>query len=316
MKECTVPPDAVPVMNQEFRVDRRCQLFVEVPGARIRMRRGTHEDRVAVGVSVANTSSETANAVLDRLKLTTRQVKDTVRVRSAERVQDADYWRWLRSNDATVYLEIDLPRDTDADVRAPGGAIDAEGLHGNVVIDASACPVRAANVEGVLRISAKASAVHVEGFDGRELDIETMSSELTLSRATAEDITIRAFSGSVDVSQVQGRLRISAHGSPVHLEAVEAPLRAEVQGAELTVDGVPSSGADLQTFGASIRASLARSLSADVVLMGDVVDLDRSLPFHGEREPRRVEGRLNDGGPDVLVRATRGRVECTETVSS
>ena len=316
MKECTVPPDAVPVMNQEFRVDRRCQLFVDVPGARVRMRRGSQEDRVAVGVSVADTSSATANAVLDRLQLTTRQVKDTVRVRTADRVQDAEYWHWLRSNEATVYVEIDLPRNTDADVRAPGGAIDAEGLHGNVVIDASACPVRAAGVEGVLRISAKASAVEVDSFDGQELDVEVMGASLALAGIRADDVTLRSFGGSVRARDVSGRLRISAHGSPVRLAGVDAPLHVEVQGAELTVDGVPSSGADLRAFGASIRASLARSLSADVVLLGDAVDLDRSLPFQGKREPRRVEGRLNDGGPDVLVRATRGRVECTEIASS
>jgi hypothetical protein len=316
MKECTVPPNAVPVMNQEFRVDRRCQLFVDVPGARVRMRRGSDEDRVAVAVSVANTASEAANGVLDRLQLTTRQVKDTVRVRASDRVQDAGYWRWLRSHDATVYVEIDLPRDTDADVRAPGGAIDAEGLHGNVVIDASACPVRAAAVEGVLRISAKASAVEVNEFEGRTLDVEVMGASLALGGVRADDVVLRSFGGSIEARDVRGRLRISAHGSPVRLEAVDAPLHAEVQGAELTVDGVPASGADLRAFGGSIRASLARTLSADVVLLGDEVDLDRSLPFQGEREPRRVEGRLNDGGPDVLVRATRGRVECTETAAS
>ena len=127
MTDLIAPEAAVQVMAQEFRVDDRCQLFVTVPGARTRLRPGASNDRVEVTVSVSGCEHGEAQTVLDRLRLTTRQVKDTVRVQTDVHPQelDARWWAWVRQSQAKVHLDIHLPASADAEVRVPGGSIDA-----------------------------------------------------------------------------------------------------------------------------------------------------------------------------------------------
>lgn len=310
MPERTVPSDAVLVMNQEFRVDRACRLDVQVPGARLRLRDGQSDDRVVVSVSVAGCSDEEANEVLERIRLSTRQVQDRVQVVADEPVRDADYWRWLRDDDTTLYLDLALPPNTDAEISVPSGELYATGLHGDIDIIAAACPVEVSGIGGSLRITSNGEAISVEAFSGDELRIDSTGAAVEVTRVEARTVALRCSAGTLTARDIRGAVDIEANGTPVTLTHIDGSIRGDLQASPLTLDGVPASGVDLRATGGPITASLPPSLSADVLLEGSPVELDPSLSFQGDVEEQRAEGVLNSGGAPVTLRAIPGTVRC------
>jgi hypothetical protein len=312
MQERTVPSDAIPVMNQEFRVNRACRLDVRVPGARLRLRHGEDDSRVVVSVSVAGCTGDEANEVLDRINLSTRQIQDKVEVTASEPVRDAAYWSWMRGNDTTLYIDMKLPSDTDAEISAPSGEIDADGLHGDIDLIASSCPVKLTNVRGQLRVTAHGETVKIERFNGAELVVTSTGALVSISNTQADVLALRSTAGRLSVREVTGRVDIEANGSNVALIDVHGPIRGDLQASPLSLDGIPSSQVDVRAIGSPIVASVKPSFGADVLLEGRPVELDPSISFSGDIEEGRAEGRFNGGGEALLLKAVPGKIRFTQ----
>ncbi|NBC87634.1 MAG: hypothetical protein GVY25_15720 [Bacteroidetes bacterium] len=310
MQERTVPSDAVLVMNQEFRVNRRCRLDVIVPGASLRLRHGDTEDRVVVSVSVAGCRKEDANDVLERLRLSTRQVQDRVYVQADEPSRDADYWRWLRSDDTELFLDLALPPNTDAEISAPSGEIHASGLRGDIDIIAAACPVDVVDIGGSLRITANGEPVSVKEFSGQELQVHSTAAHVFVGDVRSDAVGLRASGGRLNVRNVEGSVDIEANGSTVTLIDVTGPVRGDLHASPISLHGTLAADIDLVALGSPITMNVGVDRGAEVRLEGRPVELDRSLPFQGDLETRRAEGTINGGGPMVSLRAVPGTVRC------
>jgi hypothetical protein len=312
MTDIIAPEEAVQVMAQEFKVDTRCRLFVTVPGARTRLRPGASNDRIEVTVSVSGCKKGQAQTVLDRLRLTTRQVKDTVRVQTDVRQQelDARWWAWVRRNRATIHLDVRLPTSADADVRVPGGTIDASDIDGSLKLEVSGGSIHADGLQGSLDVRAYSSDVTVEWFDGSTLDLLVSSGSLTARRIDATAVSVRASAAPVTLDRVYGPVEVTANGAGATLREIHGRLTAEVQGGPLTLDGAPADGSKLVAYGSPLQVSLPGSLSADLRMEGAEVTLDDTFSFEGDREPRLVAGHLNDGGPSLSLRAVQGAIHC------
>ena len=312
MQERTVPSDAIPVMNQEFRVNSTCRLDVRVPGARLRLRHGEDDSRVVVSVSVAGCTSDEAKEVLERFNLSTRQVQDKVEVTASEPVRDAAYWSWMRSDGTVLYIDMKLPSNTDAEISAPSGEIDADGLHGDIDLIASSCPVKLTNVRGKLRITAHGATVRIDRFDGAELVVSSTGALVSVTDTRADVVALRSTAGRLSVRDVTGRVDIEANGSRVALIDIDGPIRGDVQASPLSLDGIPSSQVDVRATGGPIVASVKPSFGANVVLEGHPVELDPSISFSGDIEEGRAEGRFNGGGKALLLKAVPGKIRFTQ----
>ena len=312
MTDLIAPQEAVQVMAQEFRVDTPCQLFVHVPGARTRVRPGASDDRVEVTVSVSGCERGSAQTVLDRLQLTTRQVKNTVRVQTDldDQESDARWWAWVRENEATIHLDIRLPTSADANIRVPGGTLDAADIDGSLVLEVAGGSIRADGLRGSLDIRASGSDVEIEWFDGATLDVMVSSGSLTARRVDAKAVTVRAAAAPVTFDRVYAPTDITVNGAEASLHEIHGRLTAQVHGGPLTMDAVPEDGSVITAYGAPLNASFPASLAADLRMEGTGVELDSAFAFEGDRKPRLITGRLNGGGPSLQLRAVQGRVRC------
>jgi hypothetical protein len=119
--------------------------------------------------------------------------------------------------------------------------------------------------------------------------IENVQGRMTLA-STNGPIVGRALSGSVDASTVNG-------GIDIALRALDGDSRIT------TVNGPAA-----LTVGADIGAELdAQAVNGGVVTQED-------LPLTtSDRTPRRVTGRLNQGGPRIVVQTTNGGVRVGTT---
>lgn len=312
MPHPSLPDDAARVLAQEFKVTGESQLFVDVPGAHLSLQPGA-SDRIVVDVAVSGAASDKdAEKYLDRIRLTTRQIKDTVRVGTDEDAQHNDprWWAWLRQQTAVVHLNIRIPKSCATDVHVPGGTIRATDLRGTLDLALTGGHIEAIRHSGPLTLRVYSSTVEIEDFSGDSLSLTASSGSIQVSSVEARTVEVDASGCPVTLSNIHAPLDLRANGGPVRLSNIDGPLSARVYGGSVTLSGPTPSDADINTVGGPVRIALSDNLSADLMLEGDRVDLDERLPFRGDRLHRRVEGTLNGGGAALKARAIRGSVEC------
>lgn len=311
MPSLAPPRDAVSVIAQEFLVEEPCSLSVHVPGAHTRLRPGSDPDRVEVDISVTGCPPEEAEAILDRMKVGTHQMKDTVRVYSDSDRSDAEWWRWVRTLDVTIHVDLRLPSHVEAEIRAPGGAVDIADLRGHVDLKVMGGPCRAENLEGTLDIRAESSDVSVEQFSGDELIARVAVGSLTLADVSADTVTVRSVAAPLSLDSVSGATTVTAKSAPVDLRALSGPCTARVQAGRLSFAGAPDDEIGLCVTGASLDVALPDDHGADLRMTGPALALDDGFSFDGERTEQEIDGTLNGGGPTLKLVATGGgTVEC------
>lgn len=311
MPSSAPPREAVSVIAQEFLVDDPCALSVHVPGARTRLRPGTDPERVEVDISVTGCPPEEAEEILDRMQVGTRQMKDTVHVYSDSDRSDAEWWRWVRTLDVELHVDLRLPRHVEADIRAPGGAVDIADLEGRIDINVMGGPCRAANLGGTLDIRAESSDVSIDGFRGDEVVARVAVGSLSLADVEADTLTVRAVAAPLSLRTITGAATVTAKSAAVDMEGVSGPCTAQVQAGRLAFRGAPAEEVTLRGIGSSLDVAVPAGHGADLLMQGPALSLDDALSFEGEQAAQAIEGALAGGGPALTLTAVGdGRVQC------
>ena len=310
MPKLAPPQDAVSVIAQEFKVKESFTLTAEVSGARTRLRPSSEPDRVEITISVSGCPAHRAEDILDRMQVGTRQMKDTIRVYSQCDPSQAEWWRWVRTLDVTVHLDIQIPTHVDAEIRAPGGSIDAADLSGNITLKPMGSPCRAENLQGTLNVRAESSEVSILGFSGERLDARVASGALSVKDVETDTLILHSVAAPMTVTNASGETEITANGTAVDIKSLSGPSTAHIQGGKLTYEAAPTEPIDLTVVGSTLDALLPSDLNADLKLSGGTVFLADSFAFEGDRTDQNVEGQLNKGGPSVKLTAIRGDARC------
>jgi len=310
MSNSAPPRDAASVIAQEFLVDDPCAIGVDIPGAHTRLRPGPQPDRVEVNVSVTGCPPEEAEDILDRMQVGTQQMKDTVRVYSDGDRSDAVWWRWIRTLDVTIHVDLKLPSNVEANLRVPGGEVDIADLQGVFDINAMGGRCLIQDVSGILTVQGESTDVSVQRFSGNELDVTIAAGSITLEEIEADEISVHSVCAPVRLSEVSGETTLTANGTSVEVEHASGAFTGRVQSGSLSFDAAPTDDVDLRAVGAPIYVTLPADHGADVHIHGETIDLDDTFSFVGEQTEHDIQGTLNDGGPQLSLRAIRGDVSC------
>jgi len=310
MPDSAPPQDAVSVIAQEFLVDEPCSIAVDVPGAHVRMRPGPAKDRVEVDISVSGCPPDTAEDILDRMQVGTQQMKDTVRVYGDGDQSDAEWWRWVRTLDVTVHVDLRLPSRVEADLRVPGGEIDIADLQGHLDLKVMGGPCRAENLEGTLDIRAESSDVAISGFSGDQVIARIAVGSLTITDVQADTLTLRSVAAPVSLTDVDGATDVTANSTSVEIQSLNGPLTARSQGGDFSYTGAPTHETELTVVGSSLSLRVPSDHPADLTMVGDTLTLDEAFAFGGDHTPHEISGPLNDGGPPLVLRAIGGSAHC------
>ncbi len=126
-------------------------------------------------------------------------------------------------------------------------------------------------------------------------------------------VRVEAVNGSIKATGLSGRLDAETTNGSIKAHELSGPVKAAtVNGAlEVGVKAVPADGVELTTVNGGVDLSLPASVKADIdasctngrVSIGEGLNLQTT-----EDSARRVEGRLNGGGPRVRLETTNGRI--------
>ena len=310
MPESAPPQDAASVIAQEFIVDEPCSLAVDIPGAHTYLRPGSASERMEVEISVTGCPADEAEDILDRMQVGTQQMKDTVRVYSDVDKSNAEWWRWLRTLDVEVHVQLLLPSRVEADLRVPGGHLDIANLEGHIDIKVMGGSLKADNLEGILDVRAESSDVSITNFSGDQVVARVAVGTLTLENVDANVLTLRSVSAPVQLTDITGATDVTANSTDVEIEALSGPCTVRSQGGPVVYESTPTDETELTVVGSTLDAYIPSSHEADLIMTGATLSLDGAFTFEGDRTEHRIEGTLNGGGPQLDLRAIGGTANC------
>jgi DUF4097 and DUF4098 domain-containing protein YvlB len=202
------------------------------------------------------------------------------------------------------------------------GRIDVTGAEGSQVEVVAERQARAMTDEDARKVLAEVQIVEDIGADRVRLETKAPSGEgrrvevkYHVKVPASMSVRLRNSNGTVEVVALTGTLNAETDNGTVSGRQLSgAVIASSTNGSvRLEVDGVAPGGIRAETVNGTIELTLPSSAEADVraTCVNGRVAVDGLKMDGQETTRRRVEGRLNGGGPKVVLETTNGRIQLT-----
>jgi DUF4097 and DUF4098 domain-containing protein YvlB len=208
------------------------------------------------------------------------------------------------------------------------GKIEVQPSTGNTVEVEALRKARGASPEAAkaalerVTISDDVSAgrIRIETKVARTSGISFMSGgvqvEYRVKVPASADVKFTTVNGGVEVSGLDGRIVAETTNGGVTTRDVSGQLEASTTNGGLDIDllRMPEGGVKLECVNGGIKVRLPRDAKATVsasVTNGGISAGDLPLDITGENSRRRLEGRLNGGGPRLGAGGVNGGITLT-----
>ena len=282
------------------------------------------EARVEVYINGNNdrklTHDEIQQILNESYELTVAQDGDKIVAKAKPKERNMNWKKGL-----SISFRVYAPKAVSTDLATSGGSIRLSDITGNQKFSTSGGSLKVDNVSG-------------------KIDGATSGGSINVSNSH-NDIRLSTSGGSIDASNCDGNIRLGTSGGSLRLEALNGTIEANTSGGSIRANNIQgalsthTSGGSvrLENLACSVDASTSGgSMSVDVTKLGQYVrlnnsggNIDLTLPkgsglnlrlsgnkvntialsnFSGSVEDDNVNGTLNGGGTEVVVRAGSGKI--------
>jgi DUF4097 and DUF4098 domain-containing protein YvlB len=215
-----------------------------------------------------------------------------------------------------------------------GRSISKGDVEGDLVLSYAPSDVTAGHVAGRVKISTQSGQIRVKGAGkgaelstaGGDIRIESVTGDLKATTsggdiragAVSGDARLETAGGDVVVRSAGGSVTARTGGGDITLKKVHGPVVARTSGGTIVceISSAAAPGGELMTSGGDVTITLPSNYRADidVRVSGTEMEADAiSSQFPDvvvTRRPGSVsgEGKLNGGGPKLIIRSTSGSV--------
>ena len=192
-------------------------------------------------------------------------------------------------------------------VHAAQGRVDAEDAGGNIEIGDA----------GEVSAQTTSGAVRVHKARGK-LDVKDAGGDINIGETGGEAV-VRTTSGSVAVGVAVGKLTVHNAGGDIKVKDARDIVTAETSSGSIEVlFSSPLRGeCRLAALGGGVRVALPKSaaIDLDAKASGGTVlcDLPVTMTVRGAPKPGVLGGKLNGGGPALVLRASSGDIHLKES---
>jgi hypothetical protein len=276
----------------------------------IDIRSGGSGVQVVVEREARTMDSESAAKTFAHMTTTIEQRQNDVVVRM--RYDNAfSFFGWF--DQPRVHFVITVPRRYNVSAQTSGGSISIADLTGEVSCHTSGGSLRIGHIEGPVDASTSGGSVAVAGAAGR-LKVQTSGGGIQIDgcRGPAE---IETSGGSIHAAHVAGDLVAHTSGGGIHLSDISGSIDASTSGGSVTAElrGAPRADSRLETSGGGIHVSLAPNVGVylDAAATGGGVSSELPVTVIGKQERSHLAGKINGGGPRLVLRTSGGSVHVT-----
>lgn len=192
----------------------------------------------------------------------------------------------------SISYEVTVPPNTDLGTSSGSGDQDIQGITAPVKTSTGSGNVRLDRITGQVKANTGSGDILASQISGR-FDGRTGSGNVSVRQAQLEDVEASTGSGDIELDGVKGR------------------LRARTGSGNISANGSAVAAWDLQTSSGDVRVSLPGTAAFDIdasTSSGDI-RLAREVATTGTMNKKRVRGKVNGGGPLVMVHTSSGSVE-------
>jgi hypothetical protein len=214
----------------------------------------------------------------------------------------------------SVSYRIDLPRQTSVEFGSASGSIKVADLIGDVKANTASGHVGATRVQGTVRLKSASGSVEAEDVSGGDVDLETASGGIRLSRASNLGACgLNAASGAVTADHVQANsIQMSSASGRVTLTDAQAKeIRVHSSSGGVRAEDVACSHLRAESISGRVAVVFSRTAPADVIAEvssgSGSVDLVAPRGFSGHLEMSTVSGSVETDLPVTVVGKLGGR---------
>lgn len=172
-----------------------------------------------------------------------------------------------------LWIEVNVPKYFNADVKTLGGSIKLGNLKGNI-------------------------------------KLETTGSDINISEVTGES-ELKTTGGSIKVSTFKGNINALNSGGDINIEGSEGEVIAETSGGDIKVRYTGNNmGMTLKTTGGDIKVILPETFKAqlDATANAGEIKTDFSVLVNKDYSGQTMKGIINGGGNIIKCTTTGGKI--------
>lgn len=221
------------------------------------------------------------------LNITFDQQQNDVTVRAR-----AEHSRWFNWNEGEVEFVVTVPSNYNLDLRTSGGDIKIGDLQGSVHSRTSGGKIETGSITGPVDARTSGGGVSVASASGNA-DLRTSGGSIEIRHAGG-DLLARTSGGSIAIDEALGTVDAETSGGSIRARFAQQP----------------KADSRLSTSGGNITVSVASSvaLDLDAHTSGGDVDSDVPVTLLGHQRDSSLEGKINGGGPRLVLRSSGGGI--------
>lgn len=283
------------------------RLLTDTGSIEVRSSRGDKVD-VQVILTADTSNRDKAARLFKDFTLDAKQSGNSVIVRG--RYEEG--WKLFHfDDDLEVRFVINVPAQYNLDLETSGGNIRVSDIRGEVRTETSGGDLYLGRIDGPVSGNTSGGNVTVQGAVGKLL-LRTSGGNITVG-AVQGPVEARTSGGSIRVSQARGDVIAKSSGGNITLNDVAGSINAETSGGSLSasISTQPRSDSRLSTSGGNVTISLASTVSVDLDARSDggFVTSDLPVAIQGTVEEQVMRGRINSGGPKLVLRTAGGNIK-------
>lgn len=241
------------------------------------------------------------------LNVTFDQQQNDVTVRAKFENQS----RWFNWSDVDAKFVVTVPSRYNVHLTTSGGDLRVGNLQGEVRCKTSGGGITLGRIDGQVAANTSGGDVSLEGGTG-DVDLRTSGGGIRIGDANGA-VQAKTSGGSIDIRRVGGDLYARTSGGGITIDEAFGTVDAQTSGGSIRarLANQPRADSRLSTSGGGITISLAPNVSVDVDAhtSGGDVDTDVPVTLLGRQDESSLEGKINGGGPKLVLRSSGGSIK-------
>ena len=293
-----VMADTEDVVTRSFNVSEGGKLTMDVSRASIDVE--TEKGnlvKVRVVLKAGTSDEDKAREVFEKYDIDFKHSGDDVTIKT-DCPRHRGIFSWFGGNRLRVRFIVTVPEKYDLDLKTSGGSISISDIEGDVKSKTSGGSLKLEFVKGPVWGRTSGGSIRLEGCSG--------------------DARLRTSGGSIRIGKVEGTVNAHTSGGSVTVEEVMGTIDASTSGGSVSasISKQPEGDCSLKTSGGTVTVRLAKNIKVDVdaKTSGGRVhsDFPVTMEVRGEISKRKLQGKINGGGPELFLRTSGGSIKIKE----